>query len=103
MRPASCVLSLLYQWCTAKARVAMKTIRELREERGESQHELASALGATLAEVADLESGVASPSVQRLRLLTEHFGVREDEINLEPYRAPTVGEQLREVLTEERP
>jgi hypothetical protein len=38
--------------------------------------------------------------VQRLRLLTEHFGVREEEITLEPYRAPTPGEQLREVLFE---
>jgi hypothetical protein len=38
--------------------------------------------------------------VQRLRLLTEHFGVREEDINLEPYRAPTLGAQLREALTE---
>jgi ribosome-binding protein aMBF1 (putative translation factor) len=83
-----------------EAKAVMKTIRELREERGESQHQLASVLGATLSEVADLESGVARPSVQRLRLLTEHFGVREDEINLEPYRPPTVGEQLRDALTE---
>ena len=78
----------------------MKTIRELREERGESQHQLAAALGAALSDVADLESGVASPSVQRLRLLAEHFGVREEAINLEPYRAPTVGEQVRDALTE---
>jgi transcriptional regulator with XRE-family HTH domain len=77
-----------------------KTIQELREERGESQQQLATALGATLSDVADLESGVASPSVQRLRLLTEHFGVREEDINLEPYRSPTVGEQLRDAFTE---
>ena len=78
----------------------MKTIRELREERGESQQQLAAALGATLSDVADLESGVASPSVTRLRLLTEHFGVREEDINLEPYRPATPGEQLRDALTE---
>jgi len=75
-----------------------KTIRELREERGESEQQLADALGATLSEVAELESGAASPSVQRLGLLTEHFGVGEEEINLEPYRPPTLGEQVRDVL-----
>jgi hypothetical protein len=29
-----------------------------------------------------------------------HFGVRQEDINLEPNRPPTVGEQLREVFTE---
>jgi transcriptional regulator with XRE-family HTH domain len=77
-----------------------KTIQELREERGESQQQLANALGATPSDVADLESGVASPSVTRLRLLTEHFGVREEGINLEPYRPSTLGEQLRDALSE---
>jgi transcriptional regulator with XRE-family HTH domain len=77
-----------------------KTIRELREERGESEQQLADALGATLTEVSDLESGIASPSVQRLRLLTEHFGVDEADINLEPYRSPTLGEQVLAAITE---
>ncbi|MCD6032220.1 MAG: Helix-turn-helix domain [Thermomicrobiales bacterium] len=75
-----------------------KTIRQLREERGESEQQLADALGATLSEIADLESGTASPSVQRLRLLTEHFGVGAEDINLEPYRPLTLGEQVRDVL-----
>ena len=53
-----------------------KTVRQLREERGESQMQLAGALGATLQEIQDLESGIASPSVERLRLLTE-MGILE--------------------------
>jgi transcriptional regulator with XRE-family HTH domain len=77
-----------------------KTIHQLREERGESQQQLADALGATLQDIHDLDTGIASPSVERLRLLTEHFGVREEDINLEPYRSPTLGEQLRDALTE---
>jgi transcriptional regulator with XRE-family HTH domain len=75
-----------------------RTIRQLREERGESTTQLAEVLGATLQDVHDLEAGIASPSVQRLRLLTEHFGVRDDQINLEPNRPPSLGEQLRDAL-----
>ena len=77
-----------------------KTIRELREARGKSQQQLADALGATLQDIHDLETGIARPSVERLRLLTAHFDVRDDEINLEPYRSPTIGEQLRDALTD---
>jgi transcriptional regulator with XRE-family HTH domain len=76
-----------------------KTIRQLREERGESTLQLASALGITTQDVHDLETGVASPSVERLRQLTEHFGVDETAINLEPHRSPTLGEQVRDALT----
>ena len=76
-----------------------QSIQELRKERGESRQQLADALGATLSDIADLESGLASPSVKRLRLLTEHFGVPDDQINLEPHRPPTTGEQLRDALT----
>ena len=77
-----------------------KTIRQLREERGESTLQLAEVLGATSQDVNDLETGVASPSVERLRLLTEHFGVDEADFNLEPHRSPTLGEQIRDALTE---
>jgi transcriptional regulator with XRE-family HTH domain len=77
-----------------------KTIRQLRQERGESQHELAEALGAALLEVQDLEEGIASPSVTRVRLLTEHFGVREEDIDLEPSRLPSLGEQVLDAITE---
>ena len=76
-----------------------KTIRQLREERGESLQQLADTLGVTLAEITDLESGVARPSVTRPRLVTQHFGESEEDINLEPYRSPTLGEQLRDALT----
>jgi transcriptional regulator with XRE-family HTH domain len=77
-----------------------KTIQQLRQERGESQQQLADALGATPQDIQDLETGIASPSVERLRLLTEHFGVDETEINLEPQRPRTFGEHLRDTLTE---
>jgi transcriptional regulator with XRE-family HTH domain len=78
----------------------MKTIRQLREERGESQMQLAEVLGATLTDVTDLEDGMATPSVTRLRLLTEHFGVREEDIDLEPRRSPPLGEQVLDALSE---
>jgi transcriptional regulator with XRE-family HTH domain len=77
-----------------------KTIKELREERGESRPQLAKALGVMPQHVVDWEIGKAEPTVSRLRALTEHFGVRDDQLNLEPNRPPTLGEQLRDALTE---
>ena len=76
-----------------------KTIRQLREERGESAMQLADVLGTTLQDIHNLETGVARPSFERLRRLTRHFRVRKEDINFEPDRPPTGGEQLREVLT----
>jgi transcriptional regulator with XRE-family HTH domain len=76
-----------------------KTIQELREGRGESRADLAAAIGVTLSELTDWEMGKAEPGVARMRLLTEHFGVRDDQINLAPHRSPTLGEQLRDALT----
>ena len=76
-----------------------KTIRQLREERGESTMQLADALGTTLQDIHDLERGTASPSVERLRRLARHFGVRKEAINLEPHHSPSLGEQLRDALT----
>jgi transcriptional regulator with XRE-family HTH domain len=84
-----------YDW----SHLMKQTIQQLRQERGESETQLAAVLGATLQEIQDLEQGIASPSVERLRLLTEHFGVREDEIDLEPHRPPSLGERLGEALT----
>ena len=75
-----------------------KTIQELREERGESRSDLAAAIGVTLSELTDWELGRAEPGVTRVRLLTEHFGVRDDQINLEPHRDPSLGEQLKDAL-----
>ena len=75
-----------------------RTIQELREERGESRSDLATAIGATLNEVTAWEIGRAEPGISRMRVLTEHFGVRDDQINLEPHRAPSLGEQLKDAL-----
>ena len=58
----------------------MKTIRDLREARGESQMQLAAAIGVTTKEVTDWETGTPEPTISRLRALTEHFGVRDDQI-----------------------
>jgi transcriptional regulator with XRE-family HTH domain len=82
-----------------KGTAVRKTIQELRKARGESRLDLAEALGITLDEVTDWEMGTAAPGVERMRLLTEHFGIRDDQINLEPSRAPTLGEQLSDALT----
>ena len=76
-----------------------KSIRQLREERGESEMQLADTLGATPKDVQDLEQGMASPSLERLRLLTEHFGVRDDEIDREPGHEPSLGERLGNALS----
>jgi transcriptional regulator with XRE-family HTH domain len=75
-----------------------KTIRELREARGESRADLAAAIGVTLDEVTDWEMGRAEPGLTRVRILTEHFGVRDDQINLRPGQPPMLGEQLAEVF-----
>ena len=75
-----------------------KTIQELREGRGESRAELATALGVTLDEVTDWEMGKAEPGLSRLRVLTEHFDVRDDQINIKPGEPPTLGERVAEVF-----
>lgn len=43
-----------------------KTIRQLHQESGEPETQLAEALDATLQDIRDLETGIASPSVERL-------------------------------------
>ena len=75
-----------------------KTIQALREERGESRAQLAKVLGVMPNDVAAWEMGRAEPGISRMRALTEHFGVRDDEINLKPGQPPTLGEQLRDAL-----
>jgi transcriptional regulator with XRE-family HTH domain len=75
-----------------------KTIQELREARGESRADLAAAIGVTLDEVTDWEMGRAEPGLTRVRILTEHFGVRDDQLNLRPGQPPTLGEQVAEVV-----
>ena len=43
-----------------------RAIQELREERGESRSDLASAVGVTLNEVTDWEMGRAEPGISRM-------------------------------------
>ena len=60
----------------------MKTIRELREDRGWTQLDLANRLGITPVSVYNWERGKYIPSTTKLRQLAEVFGVRMDEIAL---------------------
>ena len=71
-----------------------RTIRDLREERGQSRAALAAALGVTSEDVAEWEMGKAEPSISRLRALTEHFGVRDDQINFRPGDRPSLADRL---------
>ena len=71
-----------------------KTIRELREERGESRMQLAAAIGVTLDDVVEWEQGRTEPTTSRLRVLSEHFGVRDDQIDLRPGHDPSIAERL---------
>ncbi len=75
-----------------------KSIQEFREAHGESRADLATALGVTRDEVSDWEMGNAAPGLSRMRVLTAHFGVRDDEINLKPGQEPTLGERLEDAF-----
>ena len=69
----------------------MKTIRELRLERGWTQFELALAVGVQPQTIYLWESGRRQPQVPQMRKLGEVFGICSDEIELgsmrEPYRS----------------
>ena len=71
-----------------------RTIRQLRDDRGESRSDLAKAVGVTVHQVTDWEMGRAEPTLSRLRLLTEHFGVRNDQIELRPGNPQSIAERL---------
>ena len=75
-----------------------RTIRELREDRGESRSDLAEALGVPLQTIMDWELGQAEPTISRLRTLTEHFDVRDDQIKLRPGDPPSIAERLAELF-----
>lgn len=62
----------------------MKTIRELRLERGWTQFELALAVGVRPQTVYLWESGRRVPQVLQMRRLGQVFGRCSDEIALEP-------------------
>ncbi|MCA9862494.1 MAG: helix-turn-helix transcriptional regulator [Thermomicrobiales bacterium] len=71
----------------------MKTIWELRRERGWTQFDLAVAVGVQPQTVYLWESGRRQPQVTQMRKLGKVFGICSDEIDLTParesYRAAT--------------
>ena len=62
----------------------MRTIRELRQERGWSQYELALRVGVHPQAVYLWESSRRTPQVPQLRALGQVFGLCSDEIDLAP-------------------
>jgi transcriptional regulator with XRE-family HTH domain len=63
----------------------MKTIRELREERGWSQYELAVKLGVHPSTVYEWERGRKMPKIPQFRKLAQVFSMPMEEIEiLEP-------------------
>ena len=64
----------------------MKTIRQLRQERGWTQLELAYKLGVTPLTVQNWERGKYEPSASKLRKVAATFGVSMDSIALEESR-----------------
>lgn len=59
-----------------------KTIRQLREERGWTQFELAVKVGVQPGAISNWERGIHEPKVSQLRRLAEVFGVKMDDIEL---------------------
>ena len=60
----------------------MKTLRELRKERGWTLVEVGHHIGVTHATIHYWETGVDIPNVRRLRQLAALYGVSSDEISL---------------------
>jgi hypothetical protein len=59
---------------------------------------VAAAIGVVPEDVAEREMGKAEPTISRLRALTEHFGVRDNEIDRRPGHAPSITERLADAL-----
>ena len=68
----------------------MKTIRELREEAGMTQLELAVRVGVTPSAVYNWERGRNEPKATQLRSLARVFGVPMEEIDFEDVAAKSV-------------
>lgn len=60
----------------------MKTIRQLREERGWTQLELANRLGVVPSTVYNWERGRVEPKVSQLRAMAREFEISSDDIEL---------------------
>jgi transcriptional regulator with XRE-family HTH domain len=69
----------------------MKTIRELREERGWSQFELAIRAGVTPGTVGNWERGKTEPKASQLRQLADVFAVPMDVIEVADREDTAVG------------
>ena len=61
----------------------MKTIKELREERGWTQLQLGNKLGVTPVTVYNWERGRHVPTAAQVRALARAFGVSMDDIDFE--------------------
>jgi len=59
----------------------MKTVKQLREQVGWTQLELAVKIGVTPTTISAWERGAYEPRASQLRALAEAFGVRMDEID----------------------
>jgi transcriptional regulator with XRE-family HTH domain len=60
----------------------VKTIRQLRQERGWTQLELAYRLGVTPLTVQNWEHGRYEPTASKLRKIAETFGISMDDIEI---------------------
>ncbi len=78
----------------------MRTIRELREERGWTQFELAIKVGVQPQAVYFWESGRRTPRVAQVRKLGQVFGLSSDEIILESL--PTVPQVSHQAIAREK-
>jgi DNA-binding XRE family transcriptional regulator len=74
----------------------MRTIRELRRERGWTQFELAVAVGVQPQTVYLWESGRRQPQVSQMRRLGAVFGLCSDEIDLERQSFAGFLDEMRE-------
>ncbi len=72
----------------------MKTIRELRDERGWTQLELAFKVGVTPTSIYNWESGRFQPRLKQMRDLAAAFGVGTDEIS---FASPS-GEETKKLV-----
>lgn len=68
----------------------MRTIRQLREERGWTQLELALKIGVTPITVYNWERGRSEPKVSQFRALARVFGVSMDDIALTEQESGTL-------------
>lgn len=81
----------------------MKTIRQLRQEQGWTQYELAVKVGVHPQAVYLWESGRRTPQVPQLRKLGRLFGMCSDDIDLEHLSAAdTLGTPSRPGIRAER-